>query len=394
MELHNKHVVIPWSFCPGWYQQLQGGPGIYNILVSIRDSIEIFDIVCLYAIDLLNTPLVACFYFPMVILPSFSSVFRSSRVVFLHGTERDRHDLKSSFLCFWSVLTKAPGVNHMCNKKCSFFCVSWARWALNRFGNLSQLEKLDIFQFFDCAPWCFAERVECSFLHQIIDDWFGLISSLQLINQFRILVIRSWSLCTASCDTPWTRRSTWNESFSLTTIVFAAVSSALSNTVVLTCVSLPLQFPAASQITPLLQLLLPIPGIFENFFWSWPRWKHAIFVCQSVSPFSCVLGSRRRPKSVSTLSCSVPFTVSTSHLGFFLQFHLTRDPVEWRIQFVVLLCFPSTSDESCMEDWLQIEWASSVKNEFFPFEKSSDIAHQFKRDHISSSVSLFSTNTK
>ena len=82
-----------------------------------------------------------------------------------------------------------------------------------------------------------------------------------------ILVIRSSSLKMTSCDTPWTQRSTWNESSSLTTLLSLLLPAASLTPVVITLVPLPLLFLDASQIT---LLLLLIPGTFETYSWSWP----------------------------------------------------------------------------------------------------------------------------
>ena len=104
-------------------------------------------------------------------------------------------------------------------------------------------------------------------LSQINDDRFGVISSLQLINNVWILVIRSISLYIASCDTPRILRSTWNESFSLERLFSRCSFPQLPKH----CgfhlrVSLSLRsfsnHPAA--------VLLLIPSILEKYSWSLP----------------------------------------------------------------------------------------------------------------------------
>ena len=156
-------------------------------------------------------------------------------------------------------------------------------------------------------------------------------------------------------------------------IVFTTVSSNLFNTVVITLVPLPLQFPEASQITLLLLLLLLlIPSIFENYSWSWPGRRESLI--QSRLTFlryraldtikrHCPLSnddirflfakmlhlflvpwpneSNGRPERVSTRSCSVLFSVSTCYLWIVLQSCFQNDLVEWRRQSVVLLGFLS-----------------------------------------------------
>ena len=229
------------------------------------------------------------FYFPMVILPSFSSVFRSSRVVFLHGTERDRHDLKSSFLCFWSVLTKAPGVNHMCNKKCSFFVYLGhvGRWTvLEIFPNSKSsifFNSLIVRLMLRWTCWMFLSSPKSLMIDLV---WYPACSSSTISNFGHSLLIFMHCILWYSMNTEIDLKRVLLSYNNCLRCCFPAPSQTLCSHLCVSPASVSCSFPNHA----LLQLLLPIPGIFENFFWSWPRWKHAIFVSQSVSPFFLCLG--------------------------------------------------------------------------------------------------------
>ena len=121
--------------------------------------------------------------------------------------------------------------------------------------------------FFDGAPRCFAERVGYTFLSQIVGSGIGAISILQLVH---LCLYFGHPLLVLVDDVSW--HST-NSEIDLKRVllsfntVLVAVSRNFLNTVVITFVLLPLQFPEASQIT--LLLLLPLllnPGFFWGLF--------------------------------------------------------------------------------------------------------------------------------
>ena len=78
---------------------------------------------------------------------------------------------------------------------CSFFGILQARWALSCSECFAESVQSNVAHFFDWTPQCFAERIGCTFLFQIVDDGIGAISILQLVKLMSdIFVIRSSSL--------------------------------------------------------------------------------------------------------------------------------------------------------------------------------------------------------
>ena len=187
-----------------------------------------------------------------------------------------------------------------------------------------------------------------------------------------MLVVRFLSLWMTSCDTPKTRRSTWNESFPLTTL-------------------LKLQLPATSPSHPVaaaadskhilrtffeLALMYTVVDIrsshlseislfrYNQAALSCEQWWHAI-VCQNVMPFSCALARRIQFTAswahfYSVLLCALS---GVQHVTLELFFNLVSPGIQGienhSLSSFSAICSPC--NESRLQDWHQIEWASSVK---------------------------------
>ena len=159
-----------------------------------------------------------------------------------------------------------------------------------------------------------------------------------------------------------------------------------------TFVPLPLQFPATSQITLLLLLLLlPIPGNFENYSWScpwciesliWSRLTFQRYHCLDTIRRHCLVSNDGMrfcfPKCYVLFLCpgqmdptDCVLSVCPLSLAVYLSWfrHVTLDCFFNRVgiqgceehSLSSFSDFFSPCNESLLQDWLRIEWASSVK---------------------------------